>query len=372
MATNRNRVIYSAAALFAGPTPCTGAHFSSGNSGVNLIKQVPRVQNISFNYDIPRQSVQQMGELAEIDRIIVDSPTVGLNFGWLETDGSSENALGFNTNGMSTFISGILSSQSDDKNYFIQLSSEGTDANTDTNNNTKNVIAIGNGYLSNYSVDLAVGQLPSASLSVEGLNIKFDTGNNGNNFIPAIDPVNGLKITGYKYQLPTAVSYTGANIVSALQPGALTLEFPANAALGNILSGAGSVHLQSVNISVPLSRETVSRLGNKFAYARFLSLPIQSTMTISALQSDLRESNLSDVFCSDIPYNFKIKAKVPDCVGTGASSIVYEYKGAKLQSQDFSLGIGGSATTSMTFQTQLAGISISNSIGFFLSGSFAG
>jgi hypothetical protein len=358
MATNRNRVIYSAAALFASQgTSCTGAHFSSGNSGVNLIKQVPRVQDVSFNFDIPRQSVQQMGQLAELDRIIVDSPTVGLNFSWLETDGSSENALGFNTNGMSTFISGILSAQSDDKNYFIQLSSEGVDAVTDANNNTKNVIAIGNGYLSNYSLDLSVGQLPKASLSVEGLNIKFDTGNNGNNFIPAVNPIDGQKITGWKYTLPTAVAYTGANIVSALRPGDLQLNLAPNAALGNVLSGAGSVHIQSMNIAVPLSRETVNRLGTKFAYARNLALPIQTTMSISALQADLRESNLADIFCNDASYNFSVIAKVPDCVGTGASSIVYQYKGAKLQSQD---------------QSQLAGISLNTDIGFFYSGSYSG
>lgn len=356
MATNRNRVIYSAAALYAGPTPCTGKHFSSGNSGVNLIQQIPRVQSVSLNFDVPRQDVNQFGQLAAIDRIIVQPPTVGMNFSWLLTDLKAENILGFNTKAASTFISGQLDKSRDEINYFILLAPEGSDAVGDTATGTQNVIGVGNGYLSNYSVDLSVGQLPTASLSVEALNVKIDTGNNGTNTVPSVNPLNGQSVTAFKYQLPTAISYTGANIVSALRPGDIVLNFPANAAIGNILSGAGSVNVQSVNFSLPLARETLNRLGTPFAFSRELQIPIQSTMTISALQADLRASNLADILCNDQNYNFEVICKQPDCAGTGAAAVIMTFRNAKLQSQDFGVDIGGAATTNMTFQSQLAGL----------------
>jgi hypothetical protein len=370
MALNRNRVIYSAAALYVGPTPATGQHFTSGNYGINLIKQVPRVQNFSTNFDISRQDVNQLGQLAALDRISLEPPTVNADFSWLLVDGKAESVFGFAASGQSSLISGFLDKTTDEKNVYILLSSEGVDAVGDTANATKNVLALGNTFLSNYSIDLAVGQLPTASLSLEALNIKVDTGNLGNNTIPAVNPINGQKITGFNYQLPTAVAYTGANIVSALRPGDIQLNFPANAAIGNILSGAGSVNVQSVNISLPLARETLNRLGSPFAFSRELQVPIQATMSVSALAADLRSSNLADILCNDQSYDFNIVMKKPDCEGTGAPAITLDFKNAKLQSQDFSIDIGGASTVNMTFQSQLAGIGDTKN-GVFFSGSYS-
>lgn len=372
MAQNRNRTIYSAAAVYAGPTPATGAHFTSGNSGVNLIKQIPRIQTFSLNADVPRQDVNQFGQLENIDQIIVEPPTVGANFSWLLTDGSSESILGFAIKGNTTFISGQLDKTQDEKNYFVLIASEGNDAIGNTSTGTQNVIAIGNGFLSNYSVDLAVGQLPTATLSLEALNIKVDTGNNNTNNIPAVNPLNGQAVTGYTYLLPTAIAYTGTNIPSALRPGDLVLELSPNAAIGNILSGDGSVHVQSINFSVPLSREVLNRLGTPFAFSREIQVPIVSTMTVNALMADLRASALSNLLCNDALYNFRVKAKLPDCAGTGANSIIFDFKGAKLQSQDFNLDLGGAGSTTMTFQTQLAGVSNSTVKGFYFSGTYTG
>jgi len=370
MATNRNRVIYSAAALFAGPTPASGAHMVSGNSGASLIKQVPRVQSVSLNFDVSRQDVNQFGQLVALDQIITEPPTVNADFSYLLTDGSSESVLGFAIKGNTSFISGQLDGTQDEKNYFIQLSPDGVDAIGDSNNNTKNVIAIGNGFLSNYAIDLAVGQLPTATLSIEGLNVKVDTGNNGST-IPAVNPTNGQPITQWNYQLPTAVAYTGANIVAALRPGDITFEFP-NAAIGQILSGVGAIHPQSINISVPLARENINQLGTTFAFAKVIQTPIQTTLSISALSADVTSSNLASIICNDQKNNFRIRMKNPACGGTGTEAIILDFRGAKLQTQDFGLDIGSNSTSNFTFVAQLAGVSASVSDGFFLSGTYSG
>lgn len=369
MATNRSRVIFPAAAIFTGPTPATGAHFTSGNSGVNLLQQIPRAQSVSLNFDISRTDVNQLGQLAAIDRIILESPTVSADVSWLLVDGKAESVFGFHAKGLATFISGQLDKTNDDKNLFLLISPEGTDAIGNTTTGTQNVVSVGNGFISNYSLNLAVGQLPTATVSIEGLNIKTDTGSFLKQ-LPAVNPLNGQAITTWNFTIPTAIAYTGANIVSALRPGDLELQFPANAGLGNILSGAGSVNVQSVNFSLPLSRETLNRLGSPFAFSRELAVPIQATMTVEALQADLRASNLADVLCNDQSYNFQIIARKPDCAGTGAIGVILQFKNAKLQSQAFGVDIGGAATTSLTFQSQLAGLGdVSN--GFLFSGDYS-
>ena len=369
MATNRSRVIFPAAALFAGPAGSTGQHFSSGASGTNLINQIPRAQSASLNFDVTLTDVNQLGQLAALDRLILESPTVSMDISWLLVDGKAESTLGFQAKGQATFISGQLDKTNDDRNYFILIAPEGADAIGNTQTGLQNVISVGNGFVSNYTLNLAVGQLPTASLTIEGLNVKVDTGS-FNKTLPAVNPLNGRPITAWNFTIPTATAYTGAGIVSALRPGDIVLEFPANAGIGNILSGAGSVNIQSVNFSLPLSRETLNRLGSPFAFSRELAVPIQSTMTIEALQADLRESNLSDLLCNNQSYNFRVRLKKPDCEGTGANAIVLDYKNAKLQSQAFGVDIGGAATTSLTFQNQLAGLGdVTN--GFFFSGDYS-
>lgn len=369
MATNRVRQIYQSAALFASPSPATGYMLTGNVSfGGQLLTQVPRVQSVGLSFNVPRTDVNQFGQLAAIDRIILEPPTSSLDFTYLVLDGKAEDVLGFEAKGGSTFISGLISKAEDEKNYFILITPEGVDAIGSQGSGVNNVISLGNGFISNYTLSLAVGQLPQASVTVEGLNVKFDTGTYAKTS-PAVNPENGLPLTSIIFTLPTAEAYTGANIVSALRPGDVVLEFPANAGLGNILSGAGSVHVQSVNFAVPLSREPINRLGSPFSFARETTFPINSTLSIEALAADLRASNLADILCNDQSYNFKVRVRKPDCQGTGAEALVLDFKNAKLESQDYNLDIGGNATTTLTFTSQIAGVG-DNSNGFYLSGSY--
>ena len=60
---------------------------------------------------------------------------------------------------------------------FIETVQEGADVaeNTD-NDDTKTTISLGNGFLSDYSMEASVGSIPSASVTVEGFNMKADEG----------------------------------------------------------------------------------------------------------------------------------------------------------------------------------------------------
>ena len=68
----RNRVIYQTEGLFVGGT---------GNAAATT--QIKRVQSANYSFDISRQDVNQYGQLARIDSIILDPPTVS-DHDWIE------------------------------------------------------------------------------------------------------------------------------------------------------------------------------------------------------------------------------------------------------------------------------------------------
>ena len=187
----RNRVIYNSEALFAGQK--VGEKCYTEDEGVNSIKQLHRVQNANYSFNISRTDVNQFGELAAIDRIITDTPTVALDFSYYLSNFANEEALGLNVagdiatlgggdpfgdgEGLTTALKFFLDGSKDQRNYFIQTSSEGTDANNDQDDVNKSIIGIGNGFLTSYSVEASVGGLPTVSVGVEGLNMAFENGN---------------------------------------------------------------------------------------------------------------------------------------------------------------------------------------------------
>ena len=208
----RNRVIYQSEALFVTKqytgnntidivdgthkdlleatldTEGDGSEIRSGH-----FHQIHRVQSANYNFAIARQDINQFGNLARIDTAVIDAPTVGLDFSYLVTDGSNEDKLGFTTDTdvETSSISCILSNISG-RNYHILTVKEGSDANTTVDANlstasTSSVISIGNGYITNYSMNAAVGSVPTASVSVEGLNITADAAATGLT-TPSINP----------------------------------------------------------------------------------------------------------------------------------------------------------------------------------------
>jgi len=127
MGYGRNRVIYQSEALFVGPTPATGQQYTgvatlSATAGWNTIKQLHRIQSANYSFNIDRTDVNQFGELAAIDRVNLDTPTVSLDFSYLLSNLANEQALGFVIDGSNTCVKNIIDKNQDDKNYFIRTS----------------------------------------------------------------------------------------------------------------------------------------------------------------------------------------------------------------------------------------------------------
>ena len=158
----RNRVIYQSEALYVGPTTIAQQH------DVDNVLQLQRVQSANYSFNLERQDVNQFGELASIDRVILSAPTVSLDFSYLVANLHNESGLGFTTldaghTDYISCISGILNKTSDEKNYFIKTVKEGADALSISSDSrldtfaegvgghlTQSTIGIGNGFITSY------------------------------------------------------------------------------------------------------------------------------------------------------------------------------------------------------------------------------
>ena len=283
----RKRIIYQSEALYAGKTGAASA------------TQLHRVQDISHSVDVTRTDVNEFGTLAALSREIIESPTVSLDFSYFIVDGDNENnGLGFDTGGSNNALSKIIDTAQgeDERNYFIVTVGEGDDVRAVSN---AGVIGIGNGYITSYTVDASVGEIPSASVSVEGANIRFQTGvsSAGN---PSIDVSDGSAIAG---TVTIPAGSTGSLSAAALRPGDVTITFgSSNLQMGGaVLPGMGSetANVQSFSLDMPLSRTPLNRIGNAFPFSRELDFPINATLSVTANLTSISEGALRDLICND-------------------------------------------------------------------------
>ena len=372
----RNRVIYQSEGLYVSNVASSGSAASH--------EQLNRVQSANYSFTINRQDVNQFGDLARIDSLVLDPPTVSLDFSYYLTDGFNERALGFfvqHTGAAASsqrfsnaaeltsgnFASGHLTSSSG-ANFFITTSPDGEDLNKDPSQEldaNDTVIGVGNCYVSDYSVDLSVGSLPTVNVTVEGANMLSST--SGSGFAsPAINQENGESLTNLT-ALPSPTQDGGIDSkggpITALRPGDVTL------GLANVdgeslvkLDGANGAHVQSASISLPLSRSPIDRLGSRFPFAREVDFPVNATLNISAIVANTQAVNLADILNSGVQ-----EATITVNDNEGDKAIEYKMKGLKIDSQSFSSSIGSNKTVDITFSTQIGGPN-DQSNGVFMSG----
>ena len=393
----RNRVIYQSEALFVGQkTGVTDTH-----TGVGDIKQLHRVQSANYAFSVARTDVNQFGELAAIDRVVLDTPTVSLDYSYLLSNMSNEENMGFfvntkevGTSNLVSALSGILNKTEDERNYFIQTSREGEDAVGDTTRDNAGVargstIGIGNGFVTSYSSEASVGGFPTVSVAVEGMNMLFSTGTQ-NVPNPGINRTDGSASTT-KISLPTvsgdfkdSSEQSGILSISTLRPGDITIKIAEHSTDGSFgsddydLGGAklpaadgdttNSANIQSYNISFDLGRTPIQRLGNRFAFAREVDFPVNVSLSVDAIMTDLTTGNLNDLIDCEKSYDVMIQLKGitgSACDTVKADVASYILKNVKPDSQSFSSSIGDNKTVTLDFSTQIGGPRDTNAGVFF-------
>ena len=373
----RNRVIYQSEALYVGPIE-TGCQVGGNKiwnqetiSGLTP-QQLYRVQDVAHSIDIARTDINEFGKLAALEREIIDTPTVTLDFTYLLADGKNERTLGFIVDGAVNTTSGIMANRRDEQNYYILTVPEGNDATqaaeySEDQRKCNGVIGIGNGFISAYSITAAVGDIPSASVTVDANNILFATGSSGI-ANPAVNS-SGCKAGGTVI-IPN--STTGDLTVAALRPGDVHLDFgTADLQMGGaILPGSdaetanrNAVNIQNFTLDLPIGRTAMNRLGDSYAFAREIDFPVNATMSVSAMLADIESGNLVDAICGnrkrDISVSMNTCAVGDNCT-KGTQNLKFVLKNAELESQNFTSSIGANKTVDLTFVGQIGGPQDSN------------
>lgn len=366
--TPRTRLIFQNVNAFVGPaagsgTTATGAHYTGGNVPIgNLVAELANVTSANLNVGINRQDLNIFGVLGRVENIIISPASITMDLSWNVTDGYNESMVGFNALGGS-MISGILTKVSDSKNYFLSIAPQGVDDDGNTNNFTRDVLAVGNAFVSNYTFNAAVGQVATASISVDAMNIVGYTGASGN-VIPAVNPENGARITNWNFQLPAGRVITGGNNVFALRPGDLALNFPTNAGFLSPLSGTNAINIQSVSLSIPIGRTVLERLGSPFGFSREIQFPVTCSLAIRALATEVNPGSYDSLYCNDQYYDMNIVQRQPSCNGTGQNALILGFNQAKIASWSQGITVGGESTIDINATAQLAGANSTNGISF--------
>jgi hypothetical protein len=357
--TSRNRVIYQSQALFAAPTGETMITSASHN--------LRRIQSCNYNFSIARQDINQYGELAAIDRLILQEPTVAVDMSYyFEPTGFNESHLGFRTNavtGTSTesdhMLDYIISSGTgyDQKNVYVLVSDAGIDANDPDKmaaNTVDGIIGIGNAFVTSWSLEAAVGAIPTVSCALEAQNIVFNTGSFaiGN---PAVD--DGVDKSGTTVNLPDGAGlFDSGTQVSAVRPGDITLTLGTVGSDNAPMFGLNEsdLKIQSATVAMTIGREPIRKLGKAFAFAREITFPINCTMSVNAIVGATAANKIYTLMTtSGDNTKYYCELKLVGYQGATAHTSYIMLKGAKLDSQNFTSSIGPNQTVSLELSAQI-------------------
>lgn len=350
----------------------------TGDIGVSL-QTFFSLQSLNWSQTIPRQDVPVYGKFAPIAREIVESPEVTLDFSYNFADFDNEYILGFYVDEASlpSSIPGpalvnLLNRTFDEKNYFIFVAPEGSDA-VGLNGSSAGIGAwgIGNGFINSYSIEGAVGGFPTASVQVQGLNLRSYTGGN-NQASPAINPTTGLEVEGAYFTFPTIPDQSdplevGADKVAVIKPGDITLDL--SEAGGVFNDYTNNICVQSFQINFDLSRTPQNCLGSKFAVTRDIQFPVNVNFQVEMLAKDMTTGSLAQYLCSTGTKNASIMMYRAVC-GTGTRPIIarFDLKNISLESQAWSTSVGSEPQSITTNWIAQIGGSGDLTNGLFLSG----
>lgn len=367
----RQYISYNMEMMFVGST---GAFNEARNTG-QYISRLDFIQSYGFSFDVERQGLKQIGSSAHASRQTQFAPDVNLQMSYFLNDGWNEKYVGLdvNTAAYAHPLSSILTNTGD-RNFYVLISpDQGKDANADLNVNDYNVLGIGNAYITNYEISVAVNQLATVTCSFVGSNASVTNYSSGQ-YMPSVDVAGtgqsaegankkfGISfydnsrssryMTGFRDVFESGCSYAGCVITAT------------PALISGMRLGMDFKNFQDLNISIPIERKSLYGFGSNYPFVRKIQKPILGKMNLSSLVDTVSTENLAKTFESEdvsiSGYNFEIVFSNP----TGASKFALKIANAKLDSYSIGSQIGDRSTiqTSWSFE-------INDSTGILMSGS---
>ena len=398
---SRNRIIYQSEGVYVSKNQLSTSQADH--------KQLKRIQGIDYSFEVPRQYINQYGQLGSIDSIVTASPTVSVNLSYYLTDLENESNLGFyvirkvaiytGTNGQETskengYFSGYISNnqanfisknltQESGFNFYIATTTEGTDLNLENTISGKAVIGVGNALVTNYSLEAKVGNFPTVNIQAQGLNINSsiykeyqinETSTDSGFPIASVDVRSGktlsLNNSGYYnlIKLPNPTSSTGEFEITALRPSDIVLSFNnfENYTVYDLSAGYENINLQSFSLQVDFNRQENQELGYRFVNSRPVGYPIIATLNVSAIVNETQIYNLMQNI--DNSNGKSISISINNSKNKN-KAVSFELKNFLLTNESFASNIGQNKSVDLKFEAQFgSSLDLSNAI--FASGSF--
>lgn len=321
----RKRIIYQSEALFAG----------SEGSPVNL----QRVQSANYAFTVPRVDVNQYGQLGQIERLIVEVPTVTLDFTYSLAGTTNEKQLFGASSADASASKGIMFNINADTNvdkqyYQIALANEGKDY-LGLGKGANNSIIIPDGFISSASWTGAVGDIPSATINVESTRMEMGAGTAGTGTKETSTDPTVLRPGNIRFRANTSsyLSASGDDRLPAL--------------------GVDVLHVQSFTVNMDMPRESIQRLGDQFEFARLITFPMTATMSLEAIVSSQAADNLTEIVgdgtSTTVDPGFDVDIVLCKEGTNGVKGMKLQMKDAKVDGHSFSSSIGSNKSVTLDF-----------------------
>jgi hypothetical protein len=397
---SRFRQIHNLWSVGIGPSPCTGYHYSNyqgekhNNPNLtkfdsNLIKPLNRIQSFSYDFNVGRENLMQLGQSQLVRRFNLNQPTIDLSLSYYLDGVGNERNIGLDVN--YTDFSGVYvenesvvevyspkynsnqflftnftGDNNDSKNLFVTISPDSEDINNRILDSSTSgvihpkdcqVIGFGNCYLNSYSFGYSVGAIPMASVGFVADNMLIHSSGSGVN-IPAIHPKSGNLMPNVYFTCPRSQTLKDPTVLSSSE---LTLTF--DNATGDLFGiFDNGIPIRSFNVSIDIPRDELKSIGYRGTINRKALWPIFAQISCEAILSGYNEDSLNHILSSNTGYNISLSC-YNQC-GT-ETQIQYNIIGAKFEGMGESRNIGGSLATSFGYSVEIDPY-ISN--GIFISG----
>ena len=323
------------------------------------------VRSLSYGFNNVRADSKQLGSQDFYDENIIRHPDVNLKMGYsFSPTFANEEVMGlvYNLDAKSKFSIIKDLTESSYNFYLYNHPEQEQDAleyiKNGTSPNGGEIVSIGNAYLTNYSMNFALGSVPSVDVEFDCSNIKIE--NYFSEFIesPAINLESGnnvgvgsVNILDTNYYEPNkfgGLYNLDRTKVETILPSDINFQMD-NLSIGGQKLELSNHRINQFSVSLPIKRSNSYRLGSDYVCSRKLNYPINATLSISSLVTNLEAGFISGLVKGDQISNLRIIST--DCEKKVTSQFYFE--DIKLENVDYQTLVNEQTNYNLEFSFQI-------------------
>ena len=363
-----NRVIYQNEGIFVGPEFVHDVVYTPNEV---IDGNLDRVQSITYDFNVEKESASVIGKAGSLNRYISNSPKATLTIDHAPCSFANEKLLGLDimqTSQHKPVISGVASEtdrSKDGKNIYLVTLKEGLDLKSGYTGDIQEVLTFNGCKIDTYSMNVSVGQLPSASISLTAYDANYYS--SGSNFpVPILDKKNRSVLSDIPVTIPndsnSKIVFATSDDVVTPRDISVTITnetFPAHA---SDFTPIKNDKIQSFEISFDLGRQPIDLVGYKIPYDSLLTYPITSNINLSFIADAEQSESLHDFIKDDARYSILAEATNQN----NQKIMEYSLKNVTIDTINYEVSVGANKAVSMQLSTEID--PSSTGIGVFFSG----